>query len=156
APGANGEIPLRSVSGWSDLGGADTIVTLGSWLSDIVADNQTGSAQVQQGTLMHELGHTLGLTHGGTYYDAPNNSPSSLTIYVQTCKPNHQSIMNYAYQIRGLTNGVIDYSRQILAPVGKSELNEQTLFESAGLAGVDPATGVGSASILAQYSTTKW
>jgi hypothetical protein len=64
--------------------------------------------------------------------------------------------MNYTFQVRGLTNGVIDYSRQSLAPVGQGSLYEPSLNESKGLAGVDAASGLGSASLLAQYATTKW
>ena len=143
APGPDGSVPIRSVSGWSDLGGGDTIVTLGSWPSDFASDNQTGSVQVQAGTLMHELGHTLGLTHGGAYFSSPNNNPSSPPSYGQNCKANHQSIMNYLFQVRGLTNGAVDFSRQVLTPVGQTGLLEASLSESAGLGGVDAATGLG-------------
>ena len=49
---------------------------------------------------MHELGHNLGLRHGGG--DNTNR------------KPNFLSVMNYAFQLTGLTrdgsNGVFDYS----------------------------------------------
>ena len=50
-----------SASGVSDLGGADSLVSLGLW----GADGQT--VPVESGTFMHELGHTLGLTHGGLF-----------------------------------------------------------------------------------------
>src|SRR5438128_225063 len=43
---------------------------------------------VQSSTLMHELGHNLGLHHGG---DEDTNY-----------KPNYLSIMNYMYQLEGL------------------------------------------------------
>jgi hypothetical protein len=57
------------------------------------------------GAFMHELGHSLGLRHGG--HDKVN------------CKPNYLSIMNYLYEEAGLedtqTNQtVLDYSRQAL------------------------------------------
>ena len=50
-------------------------LTLGRWTG--------ASVPVQAGDLMHELGHSLGLHHGGT--DDAN------------CKPNYQSVMNYNY-----------------------------------------------------------
>jgi hypothetical protein len=117
---ANG--PARSTSGWSDLGGADTIITLGLWRSDVPADDQVGSVLVQAGTLMHELGHTLGLRHGGG--DDTN------------CKPNLQSVMSYLFQVRGLPgyDGLahIDYSGQALPSLNEGSLN--------GSAGIGPAT----------------
>ena len=50
------------------------------------------------GTFMHELGHNLGLHHGGA--DNINR------------KPNYLSVMNYAFQFTGLQPGhIYDYSR---------------------------------------------
>jgi hypothetical protein len=114
-----------SVSGVADRPGGDVFVTLGLWLSDdpVPCDptstcaNETGSVLVQAGTLMHELGHNLGLSHAGLYR-APN------------CEPNYPSVMNYLYQTRGLTdvngNSQIDYSYGTLP-----QLNESVLSESA-------------------------
>ena len=111
--------PARTYSGWSDVRGADSIVSLGFWPSDSAAENQVGSVLSVAGTLAHELGHTIGLLHGGG--DNIN------------CKPNFQSIMNYSFQIRGLRdfNGGahIDYSNQQELP----PLNEANLSESAGI-----------------------
>jgi len=139
----------KSTSGWSDLGGGDSIVTLGQWRADDPAGcqpnpalalapgqtyctDQTGSVQVQAGTIMHEMGHPLGLTHGGTYVDA-----SGAPVYGSNCKPNFQSVMNYQFQIRGLPgfDGIahVDYSSQILP-----NLFEGSLLESAGLGAVTP------------------
>lgn len=117
-PPGNPAIP-RTTSGIADLPGGDFLVTFGLWRSDVADDDQTGSVQQQAGTLMHELGHTLYLRHGGF-----ENTPG--------CKPNYQSVMNYLFQIRGLTKAsgetVVDYSRAALAG-----LNETALLESAGL-----------------------
>ena len=74
------------------------MVTLGGWTGGV------GSQAEQTGTFMHELGHVLGLDHsGGDGGGDPVN-----------WKPNYPSIMNYAYQTRGVFRGgtpVFDYSR---------------------------------------------
>ena len=44
---------------------------------------------MQASTIMHELGHNLGLGHGGDSHNTNN-------------KPNHLSVMNYTYQLNGL------------------------------------------------------
>ncbi len=68
---------------------------------------------------MHELGHNLGLLHGG-------NEPT-------LNKPNYLSVMNYTFQLTGLipwagNQAVMDYSRRQLNP-----LNEALLDESVGI-----------------------
>jgi hypothetical protein len=126
---------IRSGSGMSDIGGEDSLITLGLW----GADGQT--MNVQAGTFMHELGHSLGLTHGGFYYETPGT-------YIATgepnCKPNFQSVMNYLFQVDLLDNGTLDYSEQKL-----STLNENGLPPASG--GVSTTDG----SALA-YLTTQW
>jgi hypothetical protein len=150
----------KSTSGFSDLGGADTLVTLGLWRADdsstcqpdpsqplagsqVYCSDQVGGVTVQSGTLMHELGHPLSLTHGGTYY--PNgsanlgqqiNSPLGLPTYGTNCKPNYLSAMNYMFQIRGFRDGGVDYSGQTLP-----DLSESALSEQLGI-GVDSFTGL--------------
>src|SRR5262249_24543045 len=54
-----------SVSGVAEKPGGDLMITLGKWHFDDPADDQTGTDIVQAGTLMHELGHNLGLSHAG-------------------------------------------------------------------------------------------
>ena len=123
---------IRSTSGVSDIGGGDSLISLGLW----GASGQTDP--VQAGTFMHELGHSLGLTHGGLYYDTPGSYVPTLE---PNCKPNYQSVMSYQFQVDLLGNGVLDYSEQQL-----STLNENGL--PAGLTTAD-----GSAPA---YATTKW
>ena len=109
----------RSYSGIAQRPGGGFMVTLGLWRSDFAANDQVGSATVQAGTFMHELGHNLGLSHAGLVTQ-PN------------CMPNYQSVMNYLYQTRGLTDagGIahIDFSDGLLAG-----LSENSLSESASL-----------------------
>ena len=123
---------IHTTSGVSDIGGGDSLITLGLWK----AAGQT--APVQAGTFMHELGHSLGLTHGGIYYDTPGSYVPTLE---PNCKPNYQSVMSYQFQVDLLDDGVLDYSEQQL-----STLNENGL--PGGLTTTD-------GSALA-YSSTKW
>jgi len=77
-------------------------------------------------TIVHELGHNLGLQHGG------NNDVND--------KPNYNSVMNYKYQFDGVDNDctpsgnkVIDYSRNRMIV-----LDEHALDEHAGICGTPP------------------
>ncbi len=119
-----------SVSGVADRPGGDLMVTLGLWRTDNAAGcvqsdptgvntnictDQTGTVLVQAGTIMHELGHNLGLSHGGAFR-------------VPNCMPDYPSVMNYLYQTRGLTDagGIehIDYSSGLLGPLNENSLSE--------------------------------
>jgi hypothetical protein len=110
----------RRTSGIGDSSGGDLMVTLGLW------DNQTGSDFVQASTLMHELGHTFGLRHGGVLTSG---------LLEANCKPNYQSVMNYLFQVRGLLNAqgtpVLDFSRQQLPTLYESTLSEPAGFGAA-------------------------
>jgi hypothetical protein len=76
-------------SGLAELIGNDFLVTLGNWgLSSITGVETNLLINFQASTLMHELGHNLGLRHGG---DIDENY-----------KPNYISIMNYLYTFPGL------------------------------------------------------
>jgi Metallo-peptidase family M12 len=144
------------VSGTGDgggSGGGDLMVTLGFW------DNFVGTDFQQASTLMHELGHNFGLRHGPTYV-------SNGLLTVQNCQPNYESVMNYAFQVHGLTvkslnvpvggfqpnDSVIDYSREVLPGV-----NETTLNESTGLGTMNYATAWHvnrNATLLASVGST--
>src|SRR5207249_8712416 len=111
--------------------GNDFIVSLGSWgvVNILGVNHNVGTTDQQAGTLMHELGHNLGLRHGGV--DNIN------------CKPNYQSVMNYTLQFSNVITGrPLDYSRQLLGvptttPSGVvvTGLNEASLSEAAGVGG---------------------
>jgi hypothetical protein len=146
-----------STSGHSDFdGGGDTAVTFGLWAADdpknpdgspncqgdpsqplgpfpAYCNNQIGTVGGQEGTLLHEIGHTLTLNHGGTYYNDPNNP--SLASYEPNCKSNFLSVMNYLFQIRGFGDDGYDYSEQALQP-----LSETSLDENQGIGAADHFT----------------
>jgi hypothetical protein len=92
------------------IGASDFIVSLGSFTGGV------GSINEQAGTLMHELGHNLGLHHGGS--DDVNY------------KPNYLSVMNYSFQLQGVikggVGGVFDYSRFALGNLDEANLHEPT------------------------------
>jgi len=71
----------------------------------------------EAGTLMHELGHNLGLSHGGSLQDAGVNY-----------KPNYPSVMNYFWQTTGVAKSsnlaLLDYSEGTLDSVDENSLDE--------------------------------
>jgi sugar lactone lactonase YvrE len=114
---------VTSISGYSDLGGQDSAVTLGLWET---APNQNMStrANVIAGTFFHEVGHTVGLTHGGRYYDT---SGSYIPTYEANCKPNFQSTMNYLFQLDGVgPTASVAFSNQTLATLLPGSLGSVT------------------------------
>jgi hypothetical protein len=100
------------ISGWGETPGNDFMTGLRR-----LRTVSPQPLQVQAGTFMHELGHTLGLKHGGR--DTINH------------KPNYHSVMNYTWQmpLPGITSGwTPDYSR-----VELDSLNEHHLVDSVGV-----------------------
>lgn len=98
-------------SGAAEVVGNDLIVSLGSF------DGNLGNIDQQAGTLMHEIGHNIGLNHGG----APTET--------WHCKPNHISVMSYAKQFPDLDEErKLDYSRK-----GLWKLKESRLLENNGV-----------------------
>jgi hypothetical protein len=84
--GHNHAHPVHS-SGIAERPGNDFMVTLGGWsAADLAAVG--GLQEAENAALMHEVGHTLGLDHGGG--DAVN------------CKPNYISVMNHALMFKNI------------------------------------------------------
>ncbi|HZM83379.1 MAG TPA: hypothetical protein VFC19_47295 [Candidatus Limnocylindrales bacterium] len=102
--------------GWGEIGGNDFIVFF----------PESGNIGTDPGTIMHELGHTLNLRHGG--FEDHN------------CKPNYLSVMNYDLQ-RGIERRfggrILDYSPPRISSDGRDRgrvpsggLDEQDLDEN--------------------------
>lgn len=95
---------------------SDFVVTLGCFT------NKIGTTMEQAGTFMHELGHNLGLRHGGG--DDVNY------------KPNFLSIMNYFFQMNGLYKnkrwGLLNYSQFTIKDLDETSLNEKNGLDAVG------------------------
>ena len=97
----------------NDIPGQFFIVANQDWVFN-------GGAISVGGTFMHELGHTLGLRHGGC-----DN---------EHYKPNYLSVMNYAFQTTGLGgNKMVDYSDYKLPDINESHINENLGVDPYGL-----------------------
>lgn len=133
-------------AGLAESPGNDFIVSFGAsgWGRDPTTGHNVGTRLEQAGTFMHELGHNLGLLHGGNEREPYN------------CKPNYFSIMSYTKQaFGGILTGFdargnpivrLDYSRQVLNPLDESALSENAGIEPNTAdwtiwGAVDPGTG---------------
>lgn len=110
-----------NVSGAAEKNGSSFWISLGRW------SIPGGTTEQQIGTFMHELGHSLGLEHGG----------GDKIKY----KPNYRSVMNYTWQIPqtseslgGVTTPLakkvvdswkLDYSDRVLEFLDEANLNER-------------------------------
>ena len=100
-------------SGLGYVGGRGFVVTVGPrfW-------GKSATSDVRVGTFIHELGHNLGLGHGGT--DDVND------------KPNYLSVMNYMYQIYGVRRASgelkFSYSTRAYKDLDETKLDEKTGF----------------------------
>lgn len=79
-----------------------------------VATDLMRSTDIEVSTLAHELGHTLGLLHGGN--DHTIRKPNYLSVM------NHDVALGGGFELGG--RRVVDYSRWDLAPLDQSRLDE--------------------------------
>ena len=103
-----------------------TGLIIGTWSG--FADGSDGlmGATALAGTLLHELGHTMNLQHGGD---------DSLSF-----KPNYPSVMNYLYQLRGVTDsaGHAQLRFSDLIPGSATALDQDHLDEMVGIPDLTP------------------
>lgn len=94
---ANGQV--TSMSGYSDVSGQNSVISLGygGWGPPNNPAAEGNKWNIKAGTFMHELGHTLGLTHGGPFFNNLANNDFTPTFEVN-CKPNVQTVMSYVFQ----------------------------------------------------------
>jgi hypothetical protein len=119
-----------TTSGKGELPGNELFVTLGGW------STPGGTTQQKAAAFMHELGHNLGLGHGGR---DPATGPDKINY-----KPNYYSLMNYTWQFAQpwmapgtwpLDPGRPGYSAAALADLDESALDECTDFTIGTLRG---------------------
>ena len=124
-----------------DIPSSDLLITLGAGCQASTGSDCTLDATAQAGTLMHELGHNLGLHHGGGD-ELPN-------------KPNYLSVMNYSFQLTGLMRSnlsfVLDYSRFAIS------VDEKALDELHGFGVTSgPAAGFNTLGKCPSGLQTAW
>lgn len=127
-------------SGVAEPIGNDFVVTLGS------SSFQYNNVDQQQGTLMHELGHNLGLHHGG-----PDDGVNDHTV---NCKPNYPSVMSYIRQFtNAYDNATLRYSddkfqtddptnNRRISSQNPSEVDVLKLYASSALNSVELVWGI--------------
>jgi YVTN family beta-propeller protein len=93
--------------------GQDFLVSLGAF------GGGNGTSREQAGTFVHELGHTLGLAHGGG--DGINH------------KPNYLSVMNYNFQLSGMADANTRTSLVAYSDAELPALDQGLLSEPAGI-----------------------
>ena len=130
-----GTTEQQQSAGVAEGPGNDGVVSLGypGW-GNIINGHDTGSNDYKSRAFAHEIGHNLGLRHGGSA-DAPH------------CKPNYISVMNYLFEFPTKIPAAaadFDYSKNVIP-----ELDERALLEWVGIGPSWPnglPTGVGHSS----------
>ena len=124
--------------GLGEIGGNDFVVDL----TNPVFHDGFRDIDDQASTFMHELGHTLGLRHGGAADVTDVTGPRS-----HQGKPNYPSIMNYALTHPLRWNRrfwTLDYCREELRVLRESSLDESAGIRSTFYQGYSMPYGVGS------------
>lgn len=139
------------LTGHAELPGFNFVVTLGNF-RDQGASAAT-LARWSGSTFMHELGHNLGLRHGGD-------------VSLPTDKPNYLSVMNYLFpggipfaSRPGSTTVAgfrLDYSDQALPTLDESHLDETKGIGARGSDVTEFAGQYGGAGIAAAQGPIDW
>ena len=113
---------METTSGAAEIVGNDMVVALNS----IPSLGGPMPNDYQARTIMHELGHNLGLYHGGDLPpDYNGNGLDGIDFKEDNCKPNYISVMNYAYQLPTLSPiPFLDFSNNTANTLTESSLNE--------------------------------
>lgn len=121
-------------SGWGEINGNDFVMSLGALTSPGIDE--------QEASFMHELGHNLGLYHGGSIPPDVNNNH----VYDPTddnadnCKPNYPSIMNYMYEFRSTFDQCrpLNFTNTALGNLDESNLSDDNGVGSNPYPNPDP------------------
>ncbi len=114
---------VYNAKGIAELGGNDIVIAENDWVDKSIDTTQKlgGYDRASSGNFMHELGHNLGLLHGGK--DNIN------------CKPNYFSVMNRLYNFPIYDpNAPLDYARGI----AKENPNPPPSLDESNLSEINP------------------
>jgi hypothetical protein len=127
----------------SSAPGNKAIVALGASIFSVLPPTE----QQQAGTIMHELGHLLGLAHGG---------PTSAGDATINCKPNYASVMSYSRQLPTYlgSDWKLDYSIGVLPDLDEAHLTDVAGTPKVTSGTVTPVIVWGTPSGTLQHTAT--